>query len=376
MNRSRRSGIRCLVSESLQNAVRERTLPRVEPDTQKIIHSPEPGGYQYSHHPHIICFSGFLLVMWSSGIEKEDRPGQRILWSRSKDGKRWSESAVLLEPPAGCWRLTAGGWATDGSSVYAFANRSRRAEDERTHVGTKWYPPLHLDVMVADENLVWSDPRVVDSDFLTNEAPRKTSGGTWLCAGTSARGTAAFLRSDTGPAGPCVFVPVPTICVPRQPDAASGWTAPVRPLGEPSWYERIDGTIVCFLRDDHASGYLFVTESLDSGLTWSRPEITNIPDAKAKTAVVKLQDGRVLLFSNPLMAYRRKIMTVLVSDDGHEFNRGAIIHEQPAVGPDAARGNAGWQYPSGAESDGRIWLTVSDGKRDIIVASFLLDSLP
>jgi predicted neuraminidase len=130
------------------------------------------------------------------------------------------------------------------------------------------------------------------------------------------------------------------------------------------------------MRDDHASGNLFATESADDGMTWSRPEMTDIPDAKAKSAVVNLSDGRVVLVSNPILELRRRVLTVLVSDNGKVFDRGAILHEHKAIGDARPRGNAGWQYPSAVEHNGNLWLTCSETKHDIIVAQIPIRALP
>ncbi len=346
-------------TEALIAAVEKSTLPRLASDIV-ILHRPQAGEYQYAHHPHLIRGPAGFLAMWSSGIAREDRPGQRILWARSGDGKTWTKPEVLLECPEPPWRLTAGGWAVSGDRVYAFVNRNRRAEDDSLRAGVVWYPPLYLDVMEAGPDLRWSRSRTLDSDFLANESPRLTSAGTWLLAGYSARMEAAVLRSGAGPAEEYVFHPAPRIVIPREELRRARRTPPARPLGEPTWYQRRDGTLVCFYRDDHASFRLFASVSTDDGITWSRPRPTNIPDAKSKTAARVLSTGAVVVAGNPSAARKRNVLAVLVSDDGTKFDRGAILRDE---------GESRYAYPSVVEHEGRLWIAYSINKHEIAVAS-------
>ncbi|MCE5310337.1 MAG: exo-alpha-sialidase [Acidobacteriales bacterium] len=352
-------------TEALIAALEKPDLPRIAARTV-VIHDPAPGAYQYSHHPHITYAFGAFLAMWSSGIEREDRPGQRILWSRSADGMAWSKPEILLECPEPPWRLTAGGWATANGRLYAFINRNRRPEAEALHAGLVWYPPLYLDVMEAGSDLHWTAPRTIDSDIVANESTRQTSAGTWLLAGYTARLESGVLRSCAGPAEEYVFHPAPRVLIPREELKSVRRTPPQRPLGEPSWYERRDKTLVCFFRDDHASFRLFASISADDGITWLRPRQTNIPDAKSKSAARMLSTGETILVSNPCVARKRNVLAVLVSRDGTKFDHGAILCDA---------GEHRYAYPSVIEREGRVWVVYSIDKRRIAVTDFTVAEL-
>jgi hypothetical protein len=341
-------------------------LPHLAPEVA-LLHHPQPGEYQYAHHPHIAAYGGRLLTMWSSGVVREDRPGQRVLWAHSEDGGAWSQPEILLECPEHPWRLTAGGWAIDNGRVYAYINRNRWPEDRSAlQPGVVWYPPLYVDVTEAGEDLVWSIPRAIDADFLANESPRRTHAGTWLMAGYNARLDSAVLRSCASPVEDLEFHRVPRIVIPPEELTRQHRTPPVRPLGEPSWYQRRDGTLACFLRDDHGSKRLFASISADDGITWSRPEPTNIPDAKAKTAALVLSSGTIALVCNPCAARRRNVLAVLLSDDGIVFDRGVILRDE---------GTSAYGYPSAIEHAGHLWVAYSVNKHDIAVASMPLEEV-
>src|ERR1035437_2326939 len=62
-----------------------------------MIYSPEKE-WLYNHHPAIIEFKGKLVAVWSNGLIDEDSPGQRVVFSVSKDFKHWSAPLVLAEP--------------------------------------------------------------------------------------------------------------------------------------------------------------------------------------------------------------------------------------------------------------------------------------
>jgi hypothetical protein len=341
------------------------TLPRIQARTA-IIHNPEPGAYRYSHHPHIIHCFGTFFIMWSSGVEREDRPGQRILWSRSTDGKTWSKPEILLECPEPPWRLTAAGWAAHGDRLYAFINRNRHPADESLKAGVIWYPPLYVDVMEAGRDLRWSAPRAIDSDLVANESPRMTSAGTWLLAGYSARIESGVLRSCDGPAIEYVFHPVPRVLIPLDELKRVRRTPPQRPLGEPTWYQRRDKTLVSTFRDDHAGLKLFASVSADDGITWSRPRQTNIPDAKSKTAARVLTSGATVLVSNPCVQRKRNVLAVLSSRDGTKFDRGAVLRDE---------GSGRYAYPSVIEREGRLWVAYSINKNQISVSDFPISEL-
>ncbi len=353
------------VSEPFAAKLNTAELPRLKAATT-VLHHPEPGGFQYAHHPQIIHSPAGLLAMWSSGIEREDRPGQRVLWCRSEDGVTWTKPEILAECPESPWRLTASGWAVNGGRIYAYYNRNRHPEDPSLKTGLIWYPPLYVDVLEAGPDLRWGKPRTIDSDLVANESPRQTAAGTWLLAGYTARLESGVLRSCAGPAEEYVFCGAPRVQIPLSEMKTPRRTPVNRSLGEPSWYQREDGTLVCFFRDDHASLRLFASTSTDDGVTWSRPESTNIPDAKSKTAARVLRDGRILLVSNACPARKRNVLSVLMSQDGKRFDRGFVLRDE---------GTGRYAYPGVCEAGGKLFVIYSIDKHDIAVSSFPVAAL-
>ena len=67
-------------------------------------------GAAYNHH-QILFNQGRLYTSWSNGVDNEDNPGQRMLFSVSEDeGKIWSaEAEISPRPPEKSSTYTAMG---------------------------------------------------------------------------------------------------------------------------------------------------------------------------------------------------------------------------------------------------------------------------
>ncbi|WP_164821732.1 sialidase family protein [Paenibacillus koleovorans] len=69
-------------------------------------------------------------------------------------------------------------------------------------------------------------------------------------------------------------------------------------LWEPNCIELSNGDVVMYMRNEF-NGWIWQSISHDGGHTWSKAEQTQIPDAAVKMRLLKLQDGRILLFCHP-----------------------------------------------------------------------------
>ena len=71
-------------------------LPRLHIE-RSMIYTPQ-NSWLYNHHPSITHFKGLLIALWSDGMKDEDAPGQRVVFSVSRDFLHWSTPEVFANP--------------------------------------------------------------------------------------------------------------------------------------------------------------------------------------------------------------------------------------------------------------------------------------
>jgi len=124
---------------------------------------------------------------------------------------------------------------------------------------------------------------------------------------------------------------------------------------EPTAVQLSDGSIKMLIRVD-STGFLYQTKSVDGGLSWSEPQITDLANPGNKPKLIKLSDGRIALintFNSTRGFIGRKPFSVWISDD----DMASWVYKKVCVDFD------GWlSYPDGVESD--------DGKKILFAFDF------
>lgn len=91
--------------------------------TSAVYFGSSEGGF-YNHAPMMTFFRGRLYASWKNAPEREDSPGQRVLFAESHDGVHWSRARILFpnmsteSNPAANF---AGPFATINGRLYASA---------------------------------------------------------------------------------------------------------------------------------------------------------------------------------------------------------------------------------------------------------------
>ena len=147
-------------------------------------------------------------------------------------------------------------------------------------------------------------------------------------------------------------------------------------MDEPTIYVARDGSVHLIIRDGSRSGYLLHTVSRDGGRTWATPVRTNYPDATSKNFVLKLSNGYYALINNPNQK-RRNPLAISFSRDGWVFDRPMSLDKNapPRRYDGKAKGSGALQYPHAMDHNGKLWVTYSLNKEDIIVSEFKLTDL-
>ena len=62
-----------------------------------FVYTPDTA-WLYSHQSSITHFKDRFIAIWSNGLVGEDQPGQRVVFSVSKDFFHWTKPRVLSNP--------------------------------------------------------------------------------------------------------------------------------------------------------------------------------------------------------------------------------------------------------------------------------------
>ena len=345
-------------------------LKTVPGEHVELYHATDESGYRFSHHPGLVVFQGEMFCSWSSGRLHEDRPEQRVLYSRSVDGKKWSPPTVLAEPTGASDRCIAAGFHVVDDLLVAFYTVTR---DYPTH--NLFHPDNGLFARTSHDGQAWSEPRRVATGFFI-ERPLRLPNGRLIVGGEHVGDTWKTNQARM------------RLLYTDDPQGLSGWKeaaiepAKSLPSGlkvfdytEPGPFIRRDGVIVSPFRT--TGGFLYASTSQDHGATWSVPQKTNFPDAMSRFSTGQFPDGTTFLINNPGPGVgNRSLLTIALSRDGVTFNRAWIIRSEPTRQRFVGKGKRdGWQYPNALVWKDSLYVAYSVNKEDVVLTRISLDEL-
>jgi len=332
------------------------------------VFSPKKGDYQYNHGVVLFPFKDYLYAQWQSSIKDEDAPETRIMYSRSKDGMRWSKPKVFVTPNEK-GLVTNGGWWSDGNSLIAYICKWS-ADKKQPKQGSTFY-------IKSTDGFIWSSP-----------LPVLTKQGTPLMG---------IIEQDLKalPNGRIVtaFHEQPgLIAKPYYTDNANGVDGWVRSEMqnlphkkemsrelEPSWFHRPDGTVVMVFRDQNNSFKKLAAVSLDNAITFSTPTLTNFPDSRAKQSAGNLPSGMAFQVNNPSGNKTRVPLVVTLSKDGKLFDKAFLIRsgaeDLQALRSEGLYKRIGYSYPKSIVWNGYLYVSYATNKEDVEVSRIPLSSL-
>lgn len=139
---------------------------------------------------------------------------------------------------------------------------------------------------------------------------------------------------------------------------------------EPSQYIQSDGTIVMLFRDQKSSFRKLASVSKDRGETWSKPQLTNIPDARTKQCAGNLPDGTSYMVCCPSNSKQRWPLILLLSRDGVCFDKAILLRSGMAddLPPRRYEGKyktLGYSYPKAFVHNNILYIGYSTNKEDV-----------
>lgn len=332
------------------------------------IFKPDENTDHYSNGVVLFPFRGMLYAQWQSSAADEDAEDTWVAYSRSSDGKTWSEPMALAPKWDKGIRTSGGWWATEDTLV-AFVNIWPDSLNDPKGGFTEY--------LTSADGLVWSSPRMVlDGDGLPvrgifEQDPHRLPDGRLIGA----------FHEQPG----LILTPYFT----DDPMGISGWTRGVmehlpfegnvsREI-EPSWYCRSDGAIVMLCRDQASTFRKLACLSNDRGETWTIPIVTNIPDCRAKQSAGNLPDGTAYQVGCPSGNKNRWPLVILLSKDGFYFDRAFLLRSggedlQP-LRYEGKYKRPGYHYPKSVIWKEFLYIGYATNKEDVELTRVPISSL-
>ncbi|MBB1087589.1 exo-alpha-sialidase [Lysobacter sp. SG-8] len=315
----------------------------------------------------LIAYRDHLYAQWQSSARDEDAPDTRVLYSRSADGDDWSPPRELVGSGEGARMHSSGGWWTDGDTLVAFVNV--------WPTGFQSGDGGFTDYVTSRDGEAWSSPQPVrDANGepvrgVIEQDPHAIGEGRLVTAFHLQPGLRVAPHFTDDPLG------------------IRGWTRGLMPNLphegpqsrelEPSLFLR-DGCAVMVFRDQASSHRQLASESCDRGLTWTRPGLTGMPDARSKQSAGNLPDGTAYLVNAPNAGKPRIPLAVTLSDDGRHFDRAFLLRGGEDLQPLRHEGRykrPGYHYPKSVVWNGALWIGYATNKEDVEVTRVPLASL-
>ena len=324
-----------------------------------LLYQASDSGYKFCHHPNLVVFQNQLYCMWSNGLEHEDAPGQRILYSRSADGVTWTKPELLTDHRQGKGICVAAGFHVAPNHLVAYYTATG---------GENFHPDTSLMARTSLDGKTWSQPRRITGGFFI-EAPQRLAGDRLLFAGEHVGDSRATLRMRL------LYTDDHRGIEDFQAVAIQPRELKVYGYTEPSFFLRPDGTVVATLRN--YSGFLHATVSTDNGETWSPVAQTNFPDSTARTSAGNLPDGTAFIINNSMpKKFDRSLLTIALSQDGESFDSAWLVRGEPTEMRYEGRSKLnGWQYPHATVWKDALYVAYSINKEDVALTRIALKEL-
>jgi hypothetical protein len=348
-----------------------KNLPHLRTE-RSMIYAPDTSWF-YNHHASVTHFKNMFIAVWSDGMKDEDKPGQRVVYAVSTDFFHWSKPQVLAVPAR---------YNKDTQNVLTAAGFHQFNDTLVAYYGE--YSPYrtntHLWAKISIDGEHWRRAMDMHAPVNPNHGPQKTTSGRLIISGNFTfpytddyRGLSGWKMSSFYPDflykedNPATFY---------RPAEISGYP----PLCEGSFFQTDDKTIHMLLRVTGKGwkGRLWLTESNDDGVTWSKPVETPFTDNDSKFHFGRLPDGRFYYVGTPdtLHHYARTPLVLSLSDDGKSFNRNYIIaDEEYKLRQEGLWKGGQYGYPHTLVYDGYMYIIVSRQKEAIEILRFRLDQL-
>ena len=348
------------VADGLLDSTNTTTLGLSKSDAVETftVFSPTDSTDHYANGVVISVFKGILYCMWQSSHKDEDSDETWVAYSYSKDvGRTWSAPKPLALPTDKAY-YTSGGWLVRGDTLTALIDCWEKGVTPRG--GNTYY-------IISTDGLSWSKPQPLlmsdgtVMDGVLEQDPYRLPNGRLI--------------------GAAHFQPGLHVCpvYTDDPSGRNGWKRghfeatdcgkQSREL-EPSQFIQPDGTIVMLFRDQQSSFRKLLAFSQDQGETWTKPMLTDIPDARTKQCAGNLPDGTAYMVSCPVSSKQRYPLVLLLSQDGQTFDQAILLRsgekdDLPSKLYEGKYKTLGYSYPKATIANGYLIIGYSTNKETV-----------
>lgn len=367
------SGISARVAAAKITNANVKTVGKLKTDTTEIYSF--NSNWAFNHAVFVTFFKGKLYTFWMQGHANEDDLGQRIVGcncDNPADFGNWGAPYVISDSKKGTINPNietvqmVSGFFNDGKSLSLYYSSSEYRTSSLRDGGT--LRPLTYDFVTSDRYIRtlqadgnWGPERQNGTVAGGNLSAYKLSSGRWIFP------TGAGIRySDDG------VMWYSSGASAAQIEAAK--TRGAKDICEPGCYETADGIMHVLVRSD--TKYLWQTQSADNGQTWTDIYPTRFTNDSSKFQTGRLSDGRYYIIGNTVNNTHRCPLTISLSDDGYNYTKEYIIHDEniPLIQPGLAKGGV-YGYPTCCDDGKYMYVAYSVNKETVRVTRFLLSDL-
>lgn len=321
------------------------------------------------HYCNGVCLVGYkgkLYCQWQSSAKDEDAPDTRVMYAVSENGGRtWSEPIELVQD------IAVDGVASD-DTAYCSSGGWFAAEDQLIAYINVW-PGIDprggfTYYMASQDGVNWSDPQPVT---MADGSPMKAifEQDPHVLASGRIVNSAHFQDG-------LIICPIYT----DDPNGISGWkkgdftasgSGTTSTEMEPSLFVQDDGTIVMIFRDQNSSYRKILSYSLDDGVTWSKPQQSEMPDARTKQSAGNLSDGTAFMAGSPVTNSLRSPLAVVLSADGKTFDTAFLLRSNESDPELIYEGKAkrkGFHYCKSTVYDGYLYVGYATNKEAVEIS--------
>ena len=342
-----------------------------------IIESVIPPKFNSSHACDLLELpNGDLLCAWFAGSE-EGNSDIRIVVSRlNKDSDKWTEPQYLSDNN-GCSDQNPSLFLHPNGEIWAMFTVQNPKEniDFSKNFNLQFTSKIYRKVS-TDNGYTWSQSQVMfetKGTFCRQKIQVLSNGdfifGTWMC-----------FDDDTKMASDITEVY-------RSSNQGLSWEKVTIPNSRGKVHlnmiELSDGKVIGFLRS-RAADYIYYTESLDYGKSWSSPIRTSLPNNNSSISAIKLKSGKIAIAFNDLgfnelqdiavWPYERPSITLAISEDeGRSFPLKRIVEFGSGfTGLNNRQNNKRYEYPCIVQSEnGELIVGYSYNDRESIKVVFV-----